>query len=379
MLKIGIAGVRGLSTIAGFKAIDNVEITALCDLDENLLAAQKEKLGIPNAYRVFDDMLDSDIDAVVIATPMQCHVPQAIAALQAGKHVLSEVTAGVTMDELWWLIENVEQSGKVYMMAENYCYMPDNQLILSLVQSGLLGEVYYGEGEYLHNLQSLITYSYGEHQSGKTSWRKYWQMGKHGAYYPTHSVGPVMQWFEGDRIESITCFGSGRHCDFELRQEDTTVTMCQLASGKLVRVRLDAVSPRPHQMAYYTIQGTKGVIEASRVAGQEAKIWLKGMDTSIDEAKWRPLAEFHEYLPQRYRNASEDQKSAGHGGGDFFIVEDFVKAITQGVRPAVDVYQACEWTAVALLSELSITNKSRSMDMPYFRKNMPFAEQVIKL
>ena len=64
-------------------------------------------------------MLESDIDAVVIATPMQLHVPQAILALEAGKHVMSEVTAGVTMDELWWLIESVEKSQKVYMMAEN--------------------------------------------------------------------------------------------------------------------------------------------------------------------------------------------------------------------------------------------------------------------
>jgi hypothetical protein len=45
----------------------------------------------------------------------------------------------------------------------------------------------------------------------------------------------------------------------------------------------------------------------------------------------------------------------------------------------VDVYQACEWTAVALLSELSITNKGRTMDMPHFRRNMPFEEQIIRL
>ena len=93
MLKVGIAGVRGLSTIAGFNAIENVEVTALCDLDEALMAEQKQKFNIPHAFRVFDDMLESDIDAVVIATPMQCHVPQAIVALQAGKHVMSEVTA----------------------------------------------------------------------------------------------------------------------------------------------------------------------------------------------------------------------------------------------------------------------------------------------
>ena len=378
-LKVGIAGVRGLSSIIGFKAIEGVEVTALCDLDEDILKEQQKEHGIEHTYRVFDDMLESDIDAVVIATPMQCHVPQAIAALQAGKHVMSEVTAGVTMDELWWLIENVEQSGKVYMMAENYCYMPDNQLILNMVKKGVLGDVYYGEGEYLHNVQSLVTYNYGMHQSGKTSWRKYWQLGKRGVFYPTHSIGPVMQWFEGDRIQSISCFGSGRHCDLSLRQDDTSIAMCQLESGKLARIRLDTVSPRPHQMAYYTIQGTKGVVEASRFSGQDAMIWMKGMDESIDKAAWRPLKDFSEHLPERYLTATDEQKNAGHAGGDFFIVEDFVNAVQKGTPPAIDVYQACEWTAVGLLSELSITNKNRIMDMPNFRKNMPYEEQIIKL
>ena len=102
-----------MSTLMGFHAIEGVEVAALCDLDEELLRQKSQEHGIPHTYRVFDDMLESDIDAVVIATPMQCHVPQAIAALaEAGKHVLSEVTAGVTMDELWWLKESVEKSGK---------------------------------------------------------------------------------------------------------------------------------------------------------------------------------------------------------------------------------------------------------------------------
>ena len=118
-LKVGIVGGRGLSTMMGFKSIEGVEVAALCDLDADLLAAKSKQHDIPNTYRVFDDMLASDIDAVVIASPMQCHVPQAIAALEAGKHVLSEVTAGVTMDELWWLKESVEKSGKTYMYAEN--------------------------------------------------------------------------------------------------------------------------------------------------------------------------------------------------------------------------------------------------------------------
>ena len=134
-IKVGIAGVRGMSTVMGFNAIDGVEISALCDLDEEVLCREGDKLNIPkqHRYRVFEDMLESDIDAVVIATPMQCHMPQAVAALEAGKHVMSEVTAGVTMDELWWLCEAVEKYGKTYMMAENYMYMPKVQLVNELV------------------------------------------------------------------------------------------------------------------------------------------------------------------------------------------------------------------------------------------------------
>lgn len=379
MLKVGIAGGRGLSTILGLRNIPDVEVTAICDLNEEYLLEQQKKLNIPKAYRVYEDMLESDIDAVVIATPMQCHVPQAIAALQEGKHVLSEVTAGVTMDELWWLIENVEKSGKTYMMAENYCYTPDNQLVLALAKQGLLGELYYGEGEYLHNIEPYLVYDYGGFHSKKKTWRNYWQLGTRGAYYPTHSVGPVMQWFEGERIAQLSCFGSGRHNRMDLRQEDTTVTMCQLESGKLVRIRLDALSYRPHHMTYYTVQGTKGVVEASRMSDQPGQICLKKDGENVEDAKWQPLSDFNHYLPERYKVATQEQSKAGHGGGDFFIVEDFINAVRGTAANPIDVYKACEWTAVALLSELSITNGSRTMDMPNFRKSMPYEEQIIKL
>ena len=108
-IKVGIAGTRGMSTLMGLNSIEDVEITAVCDLDEGHLQDIAKKTGVEKTYRVFDDMLESDIDAVIISTPMQCHVPQTIAALEAGKHVMSEVTAGVSMDELWWLCETVEK------------------------------------------------------------------------------------------------------------------------------------------------------------------------------------------------------------------------------------------------------------------------------
>ncbi|AEE96970.1 Gfo/Idh/MocA family protein [Mahella australiensis] len=374
MLKIGIAGARGLSTIAGFNAIDGVKVEALCDLNEDLLREQAAKYSIPKTYRVFDDMLESDIDAVVVATPMQYHVPQTVAALEAGKHVLSEVTAGVSIDELWWLIECVEKYNKVYMMAENYCYIPENQLIKSMVNKGLFGDLYFGEGEYLHELKGLATYP-----NGKTSWRRFWQLGRRGMFYPTHSLGPIMQWFGDDHIKSVICVGSGWHTAPEFAQEDTSITLCQMESGRLIKLRLDCISERPHNLAYYSLQGTNGCYEAPRGMGDDHKIWLKGMDDSTDKAKWRPLREFYDYLPDRYKNVTEEQKSSGHWGGDYFVVQDFVDAIVNGDKPAIDVYDACEWTAVAFLSELSVMNGGKVIDMPKFRANLSNQNKILKI
>lgn len=372
ILKIGIAGGRGLSTMIGFDAMEGVKVEALCDLNEDLLAEKSRQYGIPHTYRVFEDMLESDIDAVVIATPMQCHVPQALAALEAGKHILSEVTAGVTMDELWWLKESVEKSGKVYMYAENYAYMPLCRQIREMVRRGLFGEVYYGECEYLHNVRSLMTYP-----DGKTSWRSYWQLGERGNFYPTHSLGPMMQWFEGDRVKSVSCFSPGHRNG--LRQDDTTVTMCRTAQGRLITLRVDCTSPRPHNMTGYQLQGTKGCFESAREHGGKNLVWLDSMGEDVDHASWRDLADYREYLPERYRNAAKEQIGAGHGGGDFFLVQDFVDAIRGNGKPDIDVYQACEWTAVGLLSELSVMNGGKTIEVPDFRGAKTFEDQEIRL
>ncbi len=375
-IKVGIAGVRGLSTVMGFNALENVEITALCDLDEAVLNREGDNLHIEkqHRYRIFDDMLESDIDAVVIATPMQCHVPQAIAALEAGKHVMSEVTAGVTMDELWWLCESVEKYGKTYMMAENYMYTPQVQLVRELVRKGMFGECYYAEGAYLHNINGLFTYP-----NGKTSWRSFWQCGKRGAFYPTHSLGPVMQWFPDDHVTEISTFSPGVYNPYGLKQDSGTTTMCRLESGKLAQIRVDCVSPRPHNMTHYLLQGTKGVYQSAQGFGDQDKISFVS-DTNPDSCMtWQALADYNDHLPERYRVATAEQAGAGHGGGDFFIVSDFIDAIRTGNKPAVDVYDACEWTAVGLLSELSVVNNGRTMSVPRFHKGAKLEDKIIKL
>jgi predicted dehydrogenase len=364
-IKVGIVGQRGGAFVTGLQAHPDVELVALCEIDTQRLNEQAEKFGVEKRFTRYDEMLDH-VDAVIVATPMQLHAPQTILALQAGKHVLSEVTAAVSLDECWRIIDAVKSSGKTYMLSENYCYIKSNMLIREMVRKGMFGEPYFGSGEYLHDCRHLHHYS-----DGSPTWRYYWQVGINGSTYPTHSLGPIMQWFTAydpnERLDYVTCLGSGQHADPEHPQNDTTVLLCKLKSGKLAHVRLDMMSPRPHQMAYYSLQGTGGVYEASRIGWGGGNVWFGENNPGEEGRQWKPLSEFEEHLPEIWKNPSEAALRAGHGGGDYFIISDWVEAIKTGAPPPIDVYTGMEWTAAGLCSQISADNGGVPIKVPDFR------------
>jgi hypothetical protein len=94
--------------------------------------------------------------------------------------------------------------------------------------------------------------------------------------------------------------------------------------------------------------------------------WI-GVNRVGEDRKWRPLSEFEEHLPEQWRNPPEEALKAGHDGGDYFEVRDFVESVHGGARPLVDVYTALEWTAAGLCSQTSIDNGGVAIRMPDFR------------
>lgn len=385
-IKLGIAGVRGLVYMPGFIDMPNdVKIEAFCELNPELLESKANEFNIPKRYRIFEDMCSSDLDAVFIATPMHLHAAQTLTALEAKKHVLCEVTAATSMDELYWLKETVEKQDKVYMMCENYCYRPDAVLIKKLVEQGYFGEIYFAEAEYIEDIRSWLV-----NPSGKKSWRQYWQVGKRGAFYPTHSLGPIMKWFDGDYIEEISCFGVGPYVAPAFRQEDSNTVMIRLKSGKLIRIRIDVMSPRPNQNSYFYLQGTKGAVETPRGPsgphGQQDMFkayFSDGSPVVSRGLKWEDLWNYSHLLPENYQDMPQGAKKlAEHGdyhtcGGDYYVVQDFIKTINKEITNPVDIYDACEWTAVALLSELSVQNNSKPIKMPDFRGNKGILNTIV--
>ena len=362
-LKVGLVGApRGSSFVGAFRSISETEVTSICDVDAGRLTMIADKLGIPNRYTDYDQMLGKqDLDIVVVATPMQLHVPQSVAALNRGINAISEVTAAVSLKQCEELVSAVRSSDAKYMMAENYIYMRPNVLVGNMVRKGLFGEVYFGEGEYVHDVKHMHHDAQGRH-----TWRTIWQVGKRGCTYGTHSLGPVLEWFD-DRVAWITCTGSGVHTNPEHPHDDTVITLCKTTRDALIKIRLDMMSNRPHNMVYYAIQGTKGCYEAPRGLGDDHKVWLA--DYSEGKVQWRSLWDFQEeFLPEMWKNPPEEALRAGHGGGDYFEIRDFVDSILKDQSPRIDVYRAMDFSVPGLVSEKSILNHGQPLTVPDFRK-----------
>ena len=369
-IKLGIVGScgRGASFKNVCEALDEIEIHAVCDINEEGLAASKESLGAKEAYLNYEEMLDkAGIDAVLIGTPMNLHAPQSIAALKRDIHVLSEVTAGVSVEECKNLVQACNLSKAIYMMAENYTYMKPNQIVKELVKQGLFGTPYYAEGEYLHELKHMNEHS--------TPWRRTWQTGVEGITYGTHSLGPILQWMPGDRVARVCCEAAGVHY-----KDGTGKDYCQAAStmlckterDALIKIRVDMVSDRPHACTNYQLQGTDGCYESSRGGlGEKNKIWLRSRD---EKCQWQDLSLFSDvpelaekYMPQSWRETSEAALRAGHGGGDYYEILDFVRTLRGECPNPIGIHETMDMTLPGLISQQSILQGGAWLPVPNSR------------
>ena len=131
----------------------------------------------------------------------------------------------------------------------------------------------------------------------------------------------------------------------------------------LIKIRVDMLSIRPHAMTNYSIQGVKGCYESARSRLESNKIWLQ--DHCPDMHSWIDLESLEgNYLPNIWRNPPEEALKAGHGGGDYFEVLDFIDSIINGTPSPIGIHEAMDMTLPGLISQQSILNGNVWMEVP---------------
>jgi len=404
----GNRGARFDEVLGGLE--EQIELVAVCDPSDEVRAQWTDGRPQLKAFESFEEMVeDPEIDAVFIATPMMLHAGQALTALNAGKHVLSEVIAAATLDECYALVETVEKTGLTYMMAENYCYRREAMMIKNMAEQGVFGDLTYAEGAYIHDCRDLMfnadltrTWRGGATGTGATQ-------ASRGNGYPTHSLGPVAQWLginRGDRLIRTTTFvtkSAARqewarsvlpdgHFDTKdsawLDFTDSATTLIETDQGRVIALRKDSASPRPHNMALHTLQGTNGAYMSGRFDGEDPLVWLDGVSPGVspanfgykdkarpaglvngaERAEWQPLWDLSDQYEHPYwKELGEEAIRAGHGGGGFFVMYDFARAVAGEIAPPIDVYDAVTWSSIFPISIENVKRNGEPLDVPDFR------------
>ncbi len=386
IVRVGFVGVGGMggAHVRNFLGLEGIEIVALCDID----SARNEEVSSwvtddgrapPAMYgrheTDFVRMCETeDLDLVFTATPWEWHVPVCVSAMENGKHAATEVPATYTMDDCWRLVEYAEKYRKHCVMMENCNYDRPEMMVFHMARLGLLGDILHAECGYLHDLRE-IKFS----EVGEGLWRRAHSMVRDGNLYPTHGLGPVanvMDINRGDQFEYLVSMSSpsqglqewamANYPENHLKRReryvlgDVNTTMIKTVRGRTIYLSHDTNLPRPYSRIHM-VQGTKGLFQ-----GYPHRVHIEGLSPGHEWQDWMDLRDKYDH--PLWKDLEEQSEGAGHGGMDF--IEDYrlVKCLREGKPTDMNVYDAAAMSVITPLSEWSVANRSRPIDVPDFTR-----------
>lgn len=373
--------------------MDNMYVTAVCDTyeDRTQWAAQKveEVSGQkPFASTNWHEVLNpAFVDAVLILSAWESHVPIAIEAMEKGIAVGMEVGGAYSLDQCWDMVRTYERTRTPFMFLENCCYGRIEMMVMRMVKQGLFGDVVHCEGGYCHDLRGEIAFG---KENRHYRLRNY--LHRNCENYPTHELGPIAQILginRGNRFLSLVSMASSakgmntyakHNANVEpalqtaqFAQGDVVTTIIKCANGETITLSLDTTLPRAYSRRF-TVRGTLGMYMEDNNS-----IYLDTDFTEADHWDWsKQWNNANKYL-EKYEHPVWEQYlkegiRGGHGGMDGLVYDAFIEAVRNGTPCPIDVYDAAAWMAVTPLSEASIAKGGMPVEFPDFT-NGAFCER----
>ena len=394
-VRIGLIGVglRGQEHVRLMADRDDVEIIAMADPNKQMMAdsqniiakaGKKAAIEFGNGNTDYKNLLKrDDIDAVIIATPWEWHIPQAIDAMEAGKIPGVEVCGALELKHCWDIVNTSERTHIPAMILENVCYRRDVMAVLNMVRNGLFGELLHLQGGYEHDLRGVkfndgITpynsgVEFGEKGFSEAKWRTLHSQYRNGELYPTHGLGPIATMIDmnkGNRLtklSSVATKSRGLHkyildhpkggpdhpnAKVNFKLGDIVTTQIQTTNGETIVLTHDTNSPRPYNLGF-RVQGTDGIWQDNHAGEFNAgMIYFEGKSKSHSwENTEAYMKQYDHPLWKRYEKNAE---GAGHGGMDWFVDNAFIECIKRNADFPLDVYDLATLYSITPLSEKSI-------------------------
>lgn len=367
-INIALAGLGfGAEFIPIYLKHPNANLAAICQRTESKMNALGDTFGIEKRYISFNDLiLDPDIDAVHINTPIPDHGWQSIAALKAGKHVACTVPMATTVDECQEIVALCEEKGLTYMMMETVVYSREFLFMKELYEKGELGK---------------IQYLKASHQQDMDGWPDYWP-GLPPMHYATHCVGPVLGLTRG-QAEYVSCFGSGtireelhQHYGSSFAVESTQIKFKDSdLSAHVYRSLFDVARQYRESFEVYGSKKTVEwpLIENNPLVVHTAKKPEAEIPEEINCPDYAHLlpSEIQVFTTKGVYDLEDSQhlsftQGAGHGGSHPHLVHAFIDALIKEKQPYPNAVESANITCVGILAHESAMKGGQIMRLPEF-------------
>lgn len=388
-LNVAIVGISfGLEFVPIYLAHPNVNRVVLVDTNEKLLQVARERYGLADDQCLTDLQAvldDPEIDAVHLVTPPATHAPLSVKVLQAGKHCGCTIPMGMTIDELYEVIQARKASGKNYMFMETTVYQREYLYIKELVEKGEFGRLQY------------MTCAHYQDMEG---WPEYWK-GFPPLMHPTHAVGPCLM-LAGSYPKRVYGRGSGKIRDelaaqygcpyaFEsalitLEDSDVTIEMERFLYGvarsysECFRVYGQEKSFEWQQLdkddpVLYSRTGALERCETFATTDEEER-YSRGSEIQAERIK---VPDYGHLLPPEIAGFTTSTaynsenthlsftQGGGHGGSHPHLVHEFVQSILEERPPVPDDITGAYWTGVGICAHQSAMNGGVLVDIPAFK------------
>ena len=267
-------------------------LVSVVDLDQDRARDTGETLGCRWTTSLAEALQDDSVDVVMVMTPSGLHLPIAIEALQAGRHVITTKPMEVTLDRCDQMLEAAQKAGKLLAVDFQERFSDTPQKIKHALVHGLFGTPILGEAR-LKWYRSQEYYDQG-------GWRGTWKMDGGGALanQTIHNID-LLVWFMGPARKVTGCTSCVTHT---IETEDLGMAMIQFASGAQGTILGTTTFPTS---AYWTmeIHGSEGGVLAD-LSKDPKWIFLEGLEHRDQQLQ----------RLSPHRNSVEDMVSAIRNG-----------------------------------------------------------------